>query len=157
MNSSDFGTADSLEVLTSNSSSSHSFSEFQDTQNASMGTMEDQLGPSSSPSGLLIAFHSMVAIVILIGNSLVLITISKRKDLQVGIHDLLCLFQVIVFTSFMTINITNSSLLINKTIYLLNNDMDQNIMYVSFLFNFNLLIEGKKHSNKVKFLISEIS
>ena len=87
MNSSDFGMlADSLEILTSNPSSYHNLSEFQDTQNASMGTMKDQLGPSSSPSGLLIAFHSMVAIVILIGNSLVLITISKRKDLQVGIY-----------------------------------------------------------------------
>ena len=108
MNSSDFGTADSLEILTSNPSSPHNFSEFQNTtQNASMGTMEDQIGPSSSPSGLLIAFHSMVALVILIGNSLVLITISKRKDLQVGVFHLICLLQVKILISFKSSNITN--------------------------------------------------
>ena len=114
MNSSDFGTADSLEILTSNPSSSHNVSKFQNTtQNALMGTMEDQLGPSSSPSGLLIAFHSMVAIVILIGNSLVLITISKRKDLQVGVFHLMCLLQIRIFIFFKSSNITNNFLLIN--------------------------------------------
>ena len=53
------------------------------TSNTSVG-MEDKFQQlNSSTIGLMVAFHSLAAGVILIGNLLVLIIISKRKDLQV--------------------------------------------------------------------------
>ena len=70
--------------LAPNASFHHNHSGFQVTQNASNGTGEDQDGQKDSPPrGMMIAFHSTVAAVILIGNLLVLFVISKKKSLQV--------------------------------------------------------------------------
>ena len=75
--------------VVSNTSSFLDYGGFQATGNSTNGTAEelDREGNPSSP-GLMVAFHSTVAAVILVGNLLVLIVISKRKDLQVRM--LLC-------------------------------------------------------------------
>ena len=68
----------------SNASSHHNYSGFQAAQNASFDTEEDIYGQDDlSSRGLMIAFHSVVAAVIFVGNLLVLIVISKSQDLQV--------------------------------------------------------------------------
>ena len=72
--------------VVSNTSSFLDYSGFQATENCTNGTAEELEGEGNPSSpGLMVAFHSTVAAVILIGNLLVLIVISKRKDLQVRI------------------------------------------------------------------------
>ena len=54
------------------------------TPNTSVGVEEETFQQmNSSPIGLMVALGSTVAAVLLIGNLVVLIVISKRKDLQV--------------------------------------------------------------------------
>ena len=61
------------------------------TPNTSVGMEEDKFQQiNSSPIGLMVAFRSTAAAVILIGNLVVLIVILKRKDLQVRM--LQCVF-----------------------------------------------------------------
>ena len=70
--------------VTSNTSSVYNYIGFQATPNASVGMGEDEIQQANSSStGLMVAFHSAVAAVTFVGNLLVLIVISKRKDLQV--------------------------------------------------------------------------
>ena len=70
--------------VTSNTSSYYNYSGLQASPNASVGMGEDEIQQTNSSStGLMVAFHSVVAAVTFGGNLLVLIVISKRKDLQV--------------------------------------------------------------------------
>ena len=81
--------------IVSNTSSHHNQSGFQLIQNASVGTDEDPYEESYSSSiGLIFSFRLTVAAVIFVGNLLVVIVISKRKDLQV--RKLLCSVKIIL-------------------------------------------------------------
>ena len=84
INSSISGMLPTIEpFVTSNTSSVYNYSGLQASQNASVGIEDEIQRINSSSTGLMVAFHSVVAAVTFIGNLLVLIVISKRKDLQV--------------------------------------------------------------------------